>query len=358
MQRWLERSGGHYAFEQGAKRETLLISNDIGSLCSTSTAGAAGDAATASGADSAAAAAKSCVDLYDRKANTSSSAWTAWDVSKEVSRTPKRVAIDAYTPNPSLSLACEKEIGASVSGFGTLFRYDEDHTSAATGETLVKLLAQRELSEHVLIRGCTDCTTLRAGQIFTLKDVPNHADADYLVLGLELEAGEPIDGSFSATQDRGGHPAAAQGDKARAFVARFTAVPASVSHRPRLKTPRPSIQGLVRGFIDDDGTNTTKLYKQGCYSVVVPFDTNFRTKSRVARTMPMVRGYLGPGHGQRLPLRKGAEVMIAHIDGDPDRPVIVGAVMNEHITGPPAVFNEPALETESGIRIEFDDQQS
>ena len=51
------------------------------------------------------------------------------------------------------------------------------------------------------------------------------------------------------------------------------------------------------------------------------------------------------------------EVLIAHLDGDPDRPVIVGAAPNpltpSVVTGHNAT--QSVTETASGIRIEYED---
>ncbi len=42
----------------------------------------------------------------------------------------------------------------------------------------------------------------------------------------------------------------------------------------------------------------------------------------------MMQPYGGKREGMHFPLRKGTEVLLAFIDGDPDRPVIAGAVPN------------------------------
>jgi type VI secretion system secreted protein VgrG len=58
-------------------------------------------------------------------------------------------------------------------------------------------------------------------------------------------------------------------------------------------------------------------------------------------------------------LHKGAEVLLAHIDGDPDRPIIVGAVPCMHTPSPATASNatQSVIQTASGIRIEMEDQQ-
>jgi type VI secretion system secreted protein VgrG len=61
-----------------------------------------------------------------------------------------------------------------------------------------------------------------------------------------------------------------------------------------------------------------------------------------------------------FPLHKGTEVLLSHIGGDPDRPIIVGSVPNPHTPSPSTNRNatQSVIETSSGIRIEMEDQQT
>ena len=71
----------------------------------------------------------------------------------------------------------------------------------------------------------------------------------------------------------------------------------------------------------------------------------------------MMQPHAGPGYGMHFPLRPGIEVAIGFIDGNPDRPLIVGAVPNP-ITQTPVTASSSTknrIKTRSGILIEFED---
>jgi type VI secretion system secreted protein VgrG len=71
----------------------------------------------------------------------------------------------------------------------------------------------------------------------------------------------------------------------------------------------------------------------------------------------MVQPYSGSGYGSHHPLHKGTEVVIAFLDGDPDRPIIVGTIPNAQTPGPSAAPNptQNRVKTASGIDFIMDD---
>jgi type VI secretion system secreted protein VgrG len=112
----------------------------------------------------------------------------------------------------------------------------------------------------------------------------------------------------------------------------FRAVPSDRTYRPRRATPRPRIDGVVSGVIevgpDGEVGAEAKLDDQGRYTVQFHFDTAEPGAQRPSRPVRMAQPFAGPEQGMHFPLRPGTEVIIAFIDGDPDRPVIVGALPN------------------------------
>ena len=59
----------------------------------------------------------------------------------------------------------------------------------------------------------------------------------------------------------------------------------------------------------------------------------------------MAQPYAGENHGMHFPLHKGTEVLLTFIDGDPDRPIVQGAVPNAETSSPvtsaPCLFSMP-----------------
>lgn len=102
---------------------------------------------------------------------------------------------------------------------------------------------------------------------------------------------------------------------------------ASATHdtfRPARTTPRPQVPGLMRARLDAEGPGEhADADASGRYRVVMPFDVN---GGEALTPMPLSQPYGADGAGIHFPLPKGAEVVWGCIGGDPDRPVITGAV--------------------------------
>jgi type VI secretion system secreted protein VgrG len=137
----------------------------------------------------------------------------------------------------------------------------------------------------------------------------------------------------------------------------FVAVPTSRAFRPERKTPRPRIPGVVTGTIEpQNGGSLAVLDERGRYEVRFHFDLEKGLiRKRWTTPLRMAQPFEGGAHGMHFPLRPGTEVLIAFENGDPDRPVILGAVPNE--TQPSPVNNNNAnlhrVVSPDGLVIEF-----
>jgi len=73
----------------------------------------------------------------------------------------------------------------------------------------------------------------------------------------------------------------------------------------------------------------------------------------------MAQPYSGPNFGIHFPLHKGAEVILVHQDGDPDRPIVASAVPNPETESPVKGKNQSqcVIRTGSGNQIVIEDTE-
>lgn len=327
IQRWLENEGFFFWFSHQAEGEMLIIADDNG------------DASKIEDPEKVA---------YREMNNLSTGgAATIWDWKLHQRRVPARLALMDYNyRRPDVPLAVNTPIDVER-GFGTVVQYGEHFKDNAVGSAIANLRAQRIACERRIYSGVTDCSRFRVGHTFKLDNhYESHNDREYLITAIEHRVGQPFHHESEAPQR---------------YTATFEAIPADVAYRPERITPWPRISGFIHAHVDSDSEGDyADLDAEGRYRVRMPFDMTLKKGTAASRWIRMAQSYAGAGYGSHYPLHKGAEVLVGHVEGDPDRPIIVGSVPNAHTLSPATRTNasQSVVQTASGIRVEYEDLQS
>lgn len=238
---------------------------------------------------------------------------------------------------------------------------DSRYDTRQQGTWLAARRAERFDAEEEQLTGETSCTDFRPGmQVKT---------AGCQKYGLPQAAFVLLDVEHHGVADRG--DGAGKGSVAD-YGNRFRAIPATRTWRPARTTPWPTIDGVMHAVIDGttcdhdaagnsslDPYSIAEVNERGEYRVRLPFDLADHKKGEAASCwIRMAQPLAGDSYGLHFPLHVGTEVIIAHIGGDPDRPVIVGAVTNKDALAPVTQGNshKNVLRSSSGNRMELDDQ--
>ncbi len=138
---------------------------------------------------------------------------------------------------------------------------------------------------------------------------------------------------------------------------RFEAIQAALPWRQPLATPRPRMEGvhsaLVMGPQSDakvaikmqDGE---EIHTDDLARVKVRFFWDWRAEATGGASLwaRVIQPWAGNGWGTQFIPRVGTEVAVAFVDGDPDRPIVLGGLYN----GASAPIYAVADKTKSGIR--------
>ncbi|MCA9604688.1 MAG: type VI secretion system tip protein VgrG [Myxococcales bacterium] len=221
-------------------------------------------------------------------------------------------------------------------GYGFLDLWGDHFRDDEQGARFARIRAEEQRVRGEVFKGKTSLRGVRPGSYFDLVNHPNETfNQRYLVIATEEEMND-------------GH----------AYVNTFEAIPYDVVYRPPRTVPWPRVDGVINAIVDGEQRSTaTPLDEQGRYRLVVPLDEVGRSGGRASRWVRRAQPSAGAGYGMHLPLHIGTEVAVAHVNGDPDRPIILGAVPNAATPSPVVGGNAPhsRIRTGSGAVIELDD---
>jgi len=132
-----------------------------------------------------------------------------------------------------------------------------------------------------------------------------------------------------------------------AYSNSFRCLPREVPYRPPMKTPRPHIVGTQTAVVTGPAGAETFTDQYGRIKVQFPWDRRGKKDDHSSCFIRVAQSWAGRTFGSWYLPRIGQEVVVTFLEGDPDRPLVVGSVYNAEQMVP---FALPANATQSGLR--------
>jgi len=185
------------------------------------------------------------------------------------------------------------------------YRWGEHYKTREEGRRIARLRHEALLAEQVTFAGTGNPFALEAGEVMRLEQ--NQADAPHGLLITSVESG---------------------GGRSESYAIQFKAIPSHRVWRPMVDAARrPSIQGILPARVTSPGNyKYAYLDERGHYVVKLPFDLDEWSPGGTSRPVRLSKPYSGDNYGHHFPLIDGTEVGLLFMEGNPDRPVIVGAM--------------------------------
>jgi len=238
------------------------------------------------------------------------------------------------TPKASL-LSSHTSDGNQPTTTHAVFDFPGAHGDASVGQHYASVRAEALTAARSGYHGTTDACGAEAGNLFTLSDYSRQElNQEYLL---------------TATQSylRGAGHASGSGDHLE-FQCQFRAIPGSIPFRKEIRTAKPKVAGLQTAIVTGSDTDEDIAVDQ--YGrVQVNFHWNMPDKPNAKCSCPVrvASPWAGKGWGAVSIPRVGQEVVVSFLEGDPDRPLIIGSVYNAANTVP---YGLPDSKTQSGIK--------
>jgi type VI secretion system secreted protein VgrG len=182
---------------------------------------------------------------------------------------------------------------------------------------------------------------LSSGHKFKLKDRSGQRAGEHVITGVSHWAaqspsyvsGEPVGTPYRCTFTCIPHGSDADGEAAPPF-------------RPARKTPKPIVHGTQTAVVVGPGGEEIYTDKYGRVKVQFHWDREGKKDAKSSCWVRVGSPLAGKNWGMIHIPRMGQEVIVDFLEGDPDRPIIIGSVYNEDQMPPYAL---PANKTQTGI---------
>lgn len=278
---------------------------------------------------------------------------TQWH-SRRVLQTGKSTLTDFNftTPKTSLLKSFSSVIDKAPKAL-EVYDYPGEYLTGADGADYAQLRSEASDARHHVVDGAGAIRTLACGYKFELAEHPDGSEnVSHLVLATDIEMG--VAGYESGAGET-------------YFRCHFSAAPANVPFRPERITPMAVVTGPHTATVV--GPEGEDLYVDEYGRVKVQFHWDRHGKKDAASScfVRVAQSSAGKGFGWVALPRIGHEVVVDFLEGNPDRPIIVGSVYNADNMPPYALPDNKSVMTlksrslKGGVddynELRFDDAQ-
>ncbi|MFJ1312099.1 type VI secretion system tip protein TssI/VgrG [Agrobacterium sp. P15N1-A] len=215
-----------------------------------------------------------------------------------------------------------------------LYEYPARIKTVEEAERAQKLRTQSIEADHDRVFGSSTSRILEAGRRFTPYEVahPEHAYEEHVIIRASHNI---VDLSY---ETNGNEPE---------YRNHFEAIPARVPLTPHRSTKRPRIEGTQVAIVAGPEGEEIHPDQYGRIKLWFPWDRKAKKDGTDTCWVRVAQNWAGSTWGGQIIPRIGMEVMVAFVDGDPDRPLVTGVVPNARQTVP---YELPANKTKSVFR--------
>ena len=217
------------------------------------------------------------------------------------------------------------------------FDYPGEYEVKGDGDAEIRLRMQEEEVRHDMVMGGSHCRSFSPGGKFRITKHHSKSEGNkgYVLTSVRHSA--------SITED---YMSSAQTGET-VYTNSFTSLPDKVTFRPSRLTRKPTIQGIQTAVVV--GPKGEEIYpdKYGRVKVQFHWDRLGKKDEKSSCWIRVAQPCSGKNWGAIHIPRIGQEVVVSHLEGDPDRPLITGMVYNAETMPPYAL---PANKTQTGIK--------
>jgi type VI secretion system secreted protein VgrG len=216
---------------------------------------------------------------------------------------PSKMTLRDFNPaHPSLDMEVRSETPCPAGP--EFYDYPGEYLEPGAGSRKVKLRAEAVACAHAALHGRTFAAEVYPGLVFHLDNAPNSSlEGGLVITRLSHDFGR-TEGGFSTA---------------------FEALSEDVVYRPPVVTEAPRLLNPMTGIVTGPAGEDIHTDSMGRVKVHFHWDRKLPYDDDCSDWVPVIQD--NTGHSVGIP-RIGWEVLVHFLEGDPDRPVVLGRVYN------------------------------
>jgi len=198
-----------------------------------------------------------------------------------------------------------------------IYEFPGCYKTADLGERLAKVRLEEKSAQRYTSHGASTVTGLIPGFTFSLSEHQTREfNRRYLITAVRHMGKQPqgLEEFTPREEDR--------------YRNEFTVIPFDVPYRPERRTPKPVMRGPQTAIVVTGSGQDIYTEEQGRIKVKFHWDRRDCKDERSSCWIRVSQAWAGASFGAFYLPRKGQEVIVSFIDGDPDRPLVTGCVYN------------------------------
>ncbi|CAM2168914.1 type VI secretion system secreted protein VgrG [Paraburkholderia sacchari] len=257
------------------------------------------------------------VDAYARKQRTvpyrrdsgleSVGAESIKSLRRRTRRVPEAVRLHDYNHRQAdVSLLVEENSARGDKTTNAVdYHWGEHYETLEEGKRIARLRHEAHLAGQIRFIGTGNPFWLEAGEVVRVE--PAQVDAKHGIFITSVRS---------------------HGARNKSYRVTFEGIPSDRVWRTSMASiRRPVIDGILPARITSPGNyKYAYLTEQGWYVIKLPFDLDDWSPGGTSRPVRFAKPYSGNDYGHHFPLIDSAEVALDFTAGDPNRPIIIGAM--------------------------------
>ena len=215
------------------------------------------------------------------------------------------------------------------------YEYGQLFPQAKDGERLSEVRAQEQLANYAVATGGGNVRGLSCGNLFELLNCPREdQNMSYLVIGATYEL---ENSAIETGTDRG----------EASFTCHFSAIDEKTPFRPARSIAKALVRGPQTAVVVGPDGEEIWTDKYARVKVQFHWDREGEKNEKSSCWVRVAHALAGQKWGFISIPRIGQEVIVDFLEGDPDQPIITGAVYNDDNMPP---YGLPDNKTQSGVK--------